>query len=721
MKTHLTSISRFFTNAALLAGATLLALSSCSKEVLGEKPVGDINLKPGIIIVGDLSDIDTRVFELLNLDYPGLEKVKESVEAGNNELAAYELLNYWQSRPVYNPQVDVLSPSASASEQNIANQATADGGWRFQVAVYTDGTTASGETQYWSFAGEDGAINWDMVPSGLESEKEFLSQKHRLQWMLPQAKTYGVTKDEKYPAAWFTAWKSYNVRFPVPEGKTDATEWSGLQPCCRMNDLMNVIPYYTHSETFTAGVLTYLLCTVDEHIESIRINRWADETANIRLTQEQAIVTAGLLFPELKNADAWFKEGSEAIASQLSSQFNEDGVHNEFDISYHLGAVADFISVYKTAQVNGRAGELPSDYTEGLRKAANFIKDVIYPNYSTDNFNDTRSARMTKSVLLRNLRSYSEIFPEDGQMKWVATEGAYGTRPTATLVTYPTTGYYMMRNGWTANSTMLIHKNNYDLQNKWHNQSDNGTVSLYVNGRRFLPDAGCYTYNDGADRRTYASTEMHNLVTKARKSYEKREGKLLLAENTTGYEVLVTENPCYSDLTVRRAIFFVDNSYYVIVDEAYGDCADTPLNLNFKLWGGKTADESGKGYTEIDEQPTGNTLTAHSTFDDGNNLLIKMFSETTDNLAAENGTGYFSNEIDTRVQRCWLRFNVDKKAGKAVRFISVLLPYSGTFEQQNVSAEFTDNTPETAGTFHENGVSLKVTVNGVAQTLTYKI
>ena len=126
--------------------------------------------------------------------------------------------------------------------------------------------------------------------------------------------------------------------------------------------------------------------------------------------------------------------------------------------------------------MNARESELPADYTECLRKAAGFIKDVIYPNYSTDNFNDTRSKRMTKSVLLKNLRKYSEMFPEDEQMKWMATEGKFGTKPSATLVTYPVTGYYMMRNGWAANSTMLVHKNNYDTGWKWHNQSDNGTM-----------------------------------------------------------------------------------------------------------------------------------------------------------------------------------------------------------------------------------------------------
>ena len=212
---------------------------------------------------------------------------------------------------------------------------------------------------------------------------------------------------------------------------------------------------------------------------------------------------------------------------------------------------------------------------------------------------------------------------------------------------------------------------------------------------------------------------MHNVVTKARKSYEKREGKVLLAENTTGYDVLVTENPAYSDLTIRRAIFFVDNSYYVIVDEAYGDCADTQLNLNFKLWGGEKEDESGKAYTATKAEVENRSFSAKSLFTDGNNLIIKSFSETADNLTTETGTGYFSNEIDTKVQRVWFRLNVDKKAGKAVRFISVLVPFSD--KQPKIEAEFTDNTEDSAGTFHPEGVSLKVSVNGSPQSLSYRL
>ena len=264
----------------------VILAAGCSKENVSDKQIGNIDLKPSEE-TGTIDGLDESVFEILNLDYPGLEKVKSYYESDDLFNAAKSMLEYWRTRPVYNPDVDVLSPSATASEQNIANQATAEGGWRFKVAVYTESAAGvpAGEEQYWSFAGENGEINWNMVPAGLESEKEFLSQKHRLQWMLPQAKAYGFTKDEKYVLAWIEAWKSYNTAFPVPEGTTSAVEWSGLQPCCRMNDLQNVLPYYIHSENFTPEVLFYVLRTSYDHIESIRKNLTDDYTSNIRLSQ----------------------------------------------------------------------------------------------------------------------------------------------------------------------------------------------------------------------------------------------------------------------------------------------------------------------------------------------------------------------------------------------------------------------------------------------------
>lgn len=45
-------------------------------------------------------------------------------------------------------------------------------------------------------------------------------------------------------------------------------------------------------------------------------------------------------------------------------------------------------------------------------------------------------------------------------------------------------------------------------------------------------------------------------------------------------QILVTENPHYDGLKHRRSVFFVDQSYFVIVDEAVGN-AQGVVNLNY--------------------------------------------------------------------------------------------------------------------------------------------
>ena len=47
----------------------------------GKKEVGDPNISV-LPEVGKPDEIDTEVFSLMNLDYPGLEKVKSHYEAG---------------------------------------------------------------------------------------------------------------------------------------------------------------------------------------------------------------------------------------------------------------------------------------------------------------------------------------------------------------------------------------------------------------------------------------------------------------------------------------------------------------------------------------------------------------------------------------------------------------------------------------------------------------
>lgn len=672
--------------------------------------------------VGDPSVINPEVFSLINLDYPGLEHVKYFFQEGDVYNAALQLLSYYRQRSVINPVVSMLAPSATSAAVAIADDATKDGEYRFVVSDFKDS-----EGKSYSFL-KDGKLTWD-IPEDMKEESQFNSQIHRHQWMLHQARVYKATGDSKYVNAWIEIYFDWLKNFPCGEGKTYDLPWWSLQPASRAYDQMSIFEYYVGAPEFTPAVLTNFLVAFHAHIKNITLNWYETPASNIRLSQEKTVFTAGVLMPEFKDAPSWYEAGKTAVVAQLDNQFHEDGVHSEFDLGYHIGAVSNFYDIYKVAQMNGKLQDLPADFTASLRNAANFVKDIMYPDYSMEIINDTHADSWNVSTLTKNFKKYAEMFPDDKGFEWLAFQGAAGVKPATTFASYPVSGYYIMRNGWEQNSVMLIHKNSNDPDNWLHNHSDNGHISLYVNGRHFLPDAGFFTYNEGGDRNAYRATDMHNTITKEGFNLiDKRAGKCLKTETASDYELVVTENESYSDLTHRRAIFFVEGKFFVVVDEAYGENAGK-VNLNFNLWGGKGdapgSPVNGNASTVIDTYEGLACGGAHSTFDDGNNLLLKTYSETSDDFALDSNTRYFSNKQNEKTRRYWYEASVTKKADKAARFITVILPFgdAADFESQSVSASFIDNpNPENAGTFHgKDGAAVKITVNGKDYSLAYNL
>ncbi len=700
----------------MLISACLAACADTLGEDSGKVGNPDISVLPE---EGSQDDIDIDVFALLDLDYPGLEKVKSHYEAGEYWYAAYYLLEYYRSRTnVYNSNSDLINPTITAAEQRIADQALE---YRFYVrngAESVDGTT--GLETYYSYLDSKGNIDWSFLPAGTSYSSEYSYQKNRHQWMIPEAKAYKVTGNEAYFNNWVEVYWSWLDAYPCPEKKTSQMEWVGLQVAERTSVQLDLLWYYIHSDNFTPSLLTRYLKAFSQHVECMRLNYYATSTSNIRLSQEQAVTLAGIIYPEFANAQTWLEEGAAAIANQLTQQFLEDGVHNEFDISYHFGesGLAAFTELYDVALANDKLSYFPADYIDKLYKACVFMKDVIYPNYSVDNFNDTRSARVSKSVLLRNFRTYSSMFPDDAELMWIANQGAAGTKPVSKVAVYPYGGYYILRTGWDSKDMMLVHKNNANTKGNWHCQPDNGHFSIYRDGRRFLPDAGVFTYDDASVRATYASTYMHNTVTKNKETIKNMSGRLLKQESQANAELIVTENPGYDDLTHRRAIFLVDNSFFVVVDEAYGPAAGVTVNLNFKLCADTSTGGLGRECCVIDEQG------AHTVFNDSNNMIFKSFSETSAGYAFSDGTCYYSDEINTNVQRKFYQMDVRKEsADLAARFITVILPYGqpGTYGENTIDAMFTDNAASPAGTFRQGGAAVKVTVNGTVYNLSYTL
>lgn len=631
---------------------------------------------------------------------------------------------------VVNPNVTLLGTTASAVELNIANQAL---DYRFYVRNFpetrgeTDGVRDESKDIYYSFKNSDGTINWDLKVDGI-TDNEFKYQRHRHQWMVPQAKAYYMTKDEKYILSWKEVFTDWMKNYPCPEViKDEYFPWSGLQIAERVSSQADLMTYYIHSANFTPEWLSIFLTQYVDQVESIR--KLYKPEGNILVTQLYSLTLAGVLFPELKKAEEWVEEGTRKLNEQIKEQFNPDGIQNELDPSYHVGAISDFYNAYEVAKENNKAHYFSADYMPSLRKATEFVMDLVYPNYSVENFNDTRSGRMQKSMLIKNFTRYAQMFPDNEGMKWMATQGKEGKKPTYTLKAYEYSGYYMLRNGWDQDPSkvsMFILKNNYNPKKKWHCQADNNTFSLFHKGRNFFPDAGVYAYSGDSQRNVYEQTAWHNTITIFENNIDQMLGKFIYKGTDGNTNYIVTENAAYiqketpkSDvLNHRRSVFHVnhndiDNGFFVLVDELYGPEKGQKYNLNFNLCEG-TKD----GNVVVDNEQANNILGAHTVFKDGNNIVIRTYSENVDTKTALTAkASNISNDHGVVSYKDRLRYLITLRKGKAenaTRAITVIYPTSNP-TGTTINAEFTD------GGYTGKAVAIKVTVNGTPYELSYTI
>lgn len=718
-----------------------LALTACTddEDVFsgGEiaEPVITPENKPNDVVTGD-------VFAKLNLDYPGLEKVKQHYEADEQYYAALALLDYYRNRNISNPEVDLITPSISATDQRIADQALEH---RFRSASFVEDEGTGNvdkdhldeDDTYYLFDDADGNINWNMEPEN--TGREFRYQTHRHQWMEPQAKAYRISRNEEYVRSWIEVYQDWMNAFPCPNvsfenpkiddmDPSDTYQWKGLQTAERVLTQTNILPYFIYSDNFTPEWLTTFLNMFADHVEMIRLNYYIE--GNIRITQAQAVATAGVLMPEFKNSEAWVDEGCQILNEELDKQFLDDGVHAELDFSYHIAAVSDFLSVYNLAQVaqsNGKSIPLRDDCLTRLKASMNFVKDMTYlseetNNYAIDNFNDTRSARFRTAISSR-LNDYSKLFPEDRELEWMATKGKSGTVPSYLTKAYKTSGYYILRSGWTKNDLMMVLKNNYDPEDHWHCQPDNGTFGIYRKGRSFFPDAGCFAYDEGYNntkRAEYRRTLMHNTMTRFDDNIEAghRLGKLLKLETTSdNTDVLVTENNSYEGITHRRTVFFVQKKFFVLVDEVYGTSKDK-VKLNFHI---KGADGTNVVFQDLaDDYQSG----MYTKFDDGNNMLVRTFLQEPPKNASDFSvkkleTKYSNDQGQESGDRTGYQITTRKVQNGTTRFVSVIYPIDGQYNDgMTFDAQFTD-VQESNG--NPVGASVKVTANGETYDLSYTL
>ncbi|HEV7347113.1 alginate lyase family protein [Telluribacter sp.] len=617
----------------------------------------------------------SKLLSRLNLDAPGLEKVKAS--AHDPALVAKELLTYYRNRTSVKHPVDRSARTAmrgkSASEKDI------------QIANDALKHIFVGQPAYPShFVGDD--INWATNPY---PDKEWIWQLNRMSFWDALGKAYWHTGDEKYAQEWSAQLLDWTRKNPRDE--QHAYAWRSIEAGIRGYRWTGLFQYFLESPHFTPEVLVAFLNSCHDH--STYLMTKYSKGSNWGLMEAEGMAFIAMTFPEFRDSKKWSEEAIRRLNKEITNQVYPDGHQRELAFGYHMGCIGWFMRTYELARLNGQPEAFPPSYIKIIKKMCEVPMKLAFPDGSTPQFGDAWSG--APGQYYKQLREWAKLFNRPDFL-YVATEGREGTRPDSTAYVYPYSGLYSLRSSWNSDAICLVLKCGPD--GGGHSQPDNGTFELYAGGRHLMPDAGSYIYSgDPEGRRWFRQTKVHQTLTLngANSAYSPQ---LLLWNPGKDTDVLVVENKSYPDLVHRRAVLFVDKKYFVIIDEAIGT-GTGDVDLHFQLAPGAAVFDNSK-------------YSVRSDFKEGWNVLVQMAAQP--GLKLEEEQGQVSFVYTKKEPRPAFRYRSAKsQSSPGLRFVTVVVPYQGTLP--NVSARVIGE--PSVGT---SGVELEVVENGVVKRLNYR-
>ena len=200
----------------------------------------------------------------------------------------------------------------------------------------------------------------------------------------------------------------------------------------------------------------------------------------------------------------------------------------------------------------------------------------------------------------------------------------------------------------------------------WHAQPDFGTFELWAYGKILMPDAGAYTYSGDEEierlRAYFKETARHNAITLDDKNYNDPQPKVLAWKPTpeNGAQLLSVQHEAYEGLARRRDIIFVEEKFFIIVDEVTGPATGC-LTLRNCL-----------GQGALTEVAAGNFV-----YQDGEaGLCLLVFGPDGSKVSVDED--WYSEAFRERHSRPVVRLDVERSPeAQAQRFVTVIYPFSG--------------------------------------------
>lgn len=465
----------------------------------------------GALEADHLPSMET-LLTLLNLDYPGLEKVKEAARYERYSEALAELRAYFINRPVpggFPAHADrtvipayvrehcpeelglVLRTADEVLKQTFLFRFPWDMERTRIPVVFTE------------------KIDWNHVPSG-DVEWPYMLNRHRYWIALGQASV--LTGGECYAERLCRQIEDWIDRNPLPGDPAGSLNWRSIEAGLRGTNWTKAVSYILDSPFLTGELLCKFLLSLHTHAAYLAasFNGWKN-ISNWGVLESCGLLHIARFLPEFRQSGEWTALALARMNATASLQILPDGMHWEQSPTYHHEVLHCYLEMLHLCHSGGlRADEAATDAVHRMARAS---LDASRPDRRQTMTGDSDSLDISTVIAAAALIFKDPVLRFGGgdcpgyDNAWLF--GAAGLRqyerlgpelPPLLSRPFPYSGNYCMRSGWDEQALFLLLR--CAPLGGGHGHADSLHIDLYAYGKELLTDLGRYSYSNEEPLRT---------------------------------------------------------------------------------------------------------------------------------------------------------------------------------------------------------------------------
>ncbi|WP_339658452.1 heparinase II/III family protein [uncultured Polaribacter sp.] len=392
-----------------------------------------------------------------------------------------------------------------------------------------------------------------------------------------------------------------------------------------------------------------------------------------------ALAMISILFRDFVDTDLWYTHSMKLLEEHLRKEINEDGFQFERTVHYHISDIGNYFYVYQLAK--NSTIKVDDFWKNKLESLFTTLTKIAFPDTSAPVFSDDTdtpwaekndiSEALTLGYLLFENKSFGYFANNkvSEKMYWYTSKNQLENlqniqqeKPSFNSISFPETGYYIMREGWRNNDKMLVISAGVDAKKPDHQHGDMLGIQAFASGNVVLPNYQVrYSLND-LELFKNSMTKNVALVDDELqgKKYASNKGgsgfgkflqlpnpKVVAFQKDKELEVFIGNHDGFENVGVQysRQVLHVENDFWIVKD-------------NFLSVENHTYKQVWQGHYSLENSPN----LIRSSFQNGSGLDIYQLHKV-DTILTDGARG-----------KEWSV--VSKNNSKDFNFITVLFPFS---------------------------------------------